>query len=83
MAAGYLTVELYCKDLNLVIATAVIADDNSGAVTGAIDLPAGTHEICIRLTPQSADLSYTEASLQVILGQEVATQSCTGTPLPN
>lgn len=47
-------------------------------ITGAIDLPAGTYEFCLRITATNfgAQISWEEASLQAIVGQIVDEQQC-------
>jgi hypothetical protein len=78
MAEGRMVVELYCITTGEVISSVSVASGNSAALTGVIDLPAGNHEISIRMYPESIDGwgDWSGAGLQVILGQTVTERGC-------
>lgn len=78
MADGRMVVELYCMSLGQVISSVTVPSGNPVALTGVIDLPAGDHEICIRMYSENFEGSgdWSGASLQVIVGQTVDEQGC-------
>jgi hypothetical protein len=78
MADGKMVVELYCITTDETISSVTVPGGNPVALTGAIDLPAGSHDICIRMYPESFDGwgDWSGASLQVIVGQTVDERGC-------
>jgi hypothetical protein len=78
MADGRMVVELYNFSTNEVISSITVPNGSPAALTGVIDLPAGIHEICIRMYPESWDGwgDWTGAGLQVIMGQTVDERGC-------
>jgi hypothetical protein len=78
MADGRMVVELYCVTTNETISSITVPNGSPAALTGAIDLPMGEHEICIRMYPQDYDGwgDWSGANLQVIVGQTVDERGC-------
>lgn len=78
MADGRMVVELYCESTAETITRVTVPGGDHVVLTGAIDLPVGEHDICIRLYPEELDGSgdWSDANLQVILGQAVEVRGC-------
>lgn len=78
MADDYMVVQLYCSDLDEVISSVEVPSGSFACLTGVIDLPAGEHNICIRLYPKSWEGwgQFDGAGLQVIVGQTVSERGC-------
>jgi hypothetical protein len=74
---GRMVVELYCRQLSEIISSVTVPSGRPVALTGVIDLPAGEHEICIRMySDNGAYGNWSGASLQVIAGQTVGERGC-------
>lgn len=54
-------------------------EDGSLSLTGAIDLPAGTYDLAVRITADpGTTVNWAGGALQVILGQPVSEPHCPG-----
>lgn len=77
-SGGPVAVQLYCTDLDQVITSVSVLPGRSMAISGTIDLPAGDHQLCLRL--HIADFatiaSFAGAVLQAIRAQTVAQPEC-------
>jgi hypothetical protein len=78
MADGRMIVQLYCMTTGEVISSVTALSGSPVSLTGAIDLPVGDHQICIRMYPEEAEAygDWSGASLQIILGQTVDERGC-------
>ena len=80
-----MVVQLYCPSLDVVISSITVVSGNPACLTGTIDLPEGTHDLCVRLYAEDWEGygDYDGAAMQVIMGQTVANPECTSLEHPN
>jgi hypothetical protein len=74
-----MVVQLYDATAGTVIASILVPNGSFAALSGVIDVPAGTTAIELRAYAEDSGGygNYDSAGLQVVLGQTVTVQGCT------